>query len=489
MGRKPAPIDTRNQFAHAVAYSAVIPNEPFTGTPSIGIGNILGLDYSQQGAPLARSTAYDSMDIWFREYKRHSVVRACINAKAAWTTAKGFSTSLDWANPDDHTGEEVSEFPGAKETLDFVNRENRRFNLDQLLYNSMISVQISGLAGWLIIRDLKTLFPLQLVELTPWNLFPRVKEDTGELDYWDYTGLPDISTTIGEGHIPPAELLSFTNSELFNEYVGLSDVEPIVDAIEAHRYIVSDGYKEAVKSNWAPFVFLRIDTGTADDTTSKAIIKAVVDQSIVAPGKVIGINRDVEVITVDINPKFAGLSKVKEDLDREIIGNFLVPKFMINREAQVNRATAFAEAQAFVNGEVANKQRMLKRQIEARWYAQLVLVYQMNKKMIKEGEHPEIVVKHNWDPITIADLQEIIDSVAKLAPTGVVSNAWIRGKLLQIDPEEEKRLEEQDKQVLVDREVTLEQAARTYNAQADEAAQRREINAKTLKVLDKMERQ
>ena len=117
---------------------------------------------------------------------------------------------------------------------------------------------------------------------------------------------------------------------------------------------------------------------------------------------------------VDLKPNFYMLINEKKELDREIIGHFLVPRFMLNREEPVNRATAFAELQAFVDGPIADIQRWVARELEAQWYEPFV---RMKLNLASDAEVP-VRIKHKWDPISTQDMMEWVKIVAELYSDG-----------------------------------------------------------------------
>jgi hypothetical protein len=54
-------------------------------------------------------------------------------------------------------------------------------------------------------------------------------------------------------------------------------------------------------------------------------------------------------------------------LEQAITANFGIPRFLLGRPIE-NRATAYAELEAYVAGPIAHIQRYLKREMERQWY-------------------------------------------------------------------------------------------------------------------------
>ena len=72
----------------------------------------------------------------------------------------------------------------------------------------------------------------------------------------------------------------------------------------------------------------------------------------VKPGKSIVTNQKIQVQVVDLKPDISGLIQALEYCDYEVVGNFRIPRFLIGREKQVNRATAEMEFKVFVDARV-----------------------------------------------------------------------------------------------------------------------------------------
>ena len=101
-------------------------------------------------------------------------------------------------------------------------------------------------------------------------------------------------------------------------------------------------------------------------------------------GKSIAVNESVEATIVNITPDIKSLKELKEDLDQEIIGNFGTPRFLLGKPIE-NRATAYAELEAYVQGPITHIQRYFKRELERQWYDRWTL------KILEDLQGPSVV--------------------------------------------------------------------------------------------------
>ena len=386
-----------------VIYSGRAPGS----TSSTGLGFIEGLDFAGGDVLYARSTSYDGMDKYFREYKRDSCVRAAIDVKAEWVTKEGYVTELDVVNP--AIPQPLEPYRDVK---DFIDNLNRKMNFDHILRSAVMFTQISGIAGYLILRGDKG-FPSRLVELEPWALTPYSKKD-GSLDYWRYSGtrLQVEDPELGKGMLKPDNVLHFTNNELLEEHVGLSEVEPVIDTLESRRYLLREAIKECAKSLWAPAGILKFDTGRRDATAAGNVIKNIIDKTVLAPGKFIGVNQDVEFLKLDISPDLRGLIVAKHSLDNEIIASFQVPSQLLNRGRGLEGGLSIGSTEAevavkmFIQGPIGDIQKQLARQVEARWYTPLINLFLRDQGRLGPEEEAPVKLKHIWNKIEVSYVRQ-----------------------------------------------------------------------------------
>ena len=127
------------------------------------------------------------------------------------------------------------------------------------------------------------------------------------------------------------------------------------------------------------------------------------------PGKHV-ITDDLWDIQVhDLKPDLGQLLAVSDKLERRILGSFKVPRFLLNIEAELNRATAEKELEGFVEGPVTDDQRWLKRIIEAQWYDRLTRQF----LQLKPEDPLPVRVVHRWRQIRAEDWLNMLDEAIK----------------------------------------------------------------------------
>ncbi|MEM2122920.1 MAG: phage portal protein [Candidatus Bathyarchaeia archaeon] len=363
------------------------------------------------------STIYSGMNRYYREYRRDSLVRGCIDTLAYFAMGKGFEVTVEPAIPGP---EDPHVIEGLK---NFIDEVNRRVNLDQVLRQTVIKAKIYGKAAYEIVLDETSKEPTRLLPLDSIRVKPEIDEETWQLKSFKYAA--------ESGFYQPEEILYFANNTLEADLEGLSDIEPVMDALETRRILLGEALKEGARVLWAGIGVHQVDTTGLSDEEAKAALEAHVQQ--VKPGKHIVTNQKIKVEIVDLKPALEKLIAELEYLDAEIIGNFRVPRFLIGREKQFNRATAYAELEAFVNGPIADIQRWLRREIEGQWYPYLTRLF----LRLKPDEPLPVRVKHKWKPVSTADYVELAEAVAKLYGQGLgVVTREKAYQMLGLDPQE-----------------------------------------------------
>jgi len=353
---------------------------------------------------LAEQESYSGMNKYYREYRRDSLVRTCINTLGFWSTNKGFETVLEPTG--DVKAEELESFlEPYREVKPFVDKVNRNVGLDQALRVAVIKAKIFGQSAFEIVLN-KSGEPNELIPLDSTGITPDIDEN------WQLTGYTYDKLDISEGPYQPREILFFANNALDLDRIGLSDIEPIIEAIQTRQKIIREDMKEAAYTLWAGIgIHILDDEGLTDEQVAKTIEEHIKQ---LKPGKHVATSNRWSIQIVDLKPNLDMLINEKKELDREIIGHFLVPRFMLNREEQVNRATAFAELQAFVDGPIADIQRWVGRELEAQWYEPLV---RMKLNLAPDAEVP-VRIKHKWNSISTQDMMEWAKIVAELYSDG-----------------------------------------------------------------------
>jgi len=348
--------------------------------------------------------SYPSENKFYREFSRDSLVRNCIIANAYYSTAKGFETVLELADPggksDEQTAKELEKYRNVKDEIDAL---NKAVGLDNVLFTAQVKRAIYGCAAFEIVVDNKGK-PVSLPPLDSTQLTPVTDETKTELLGFRYKGL--------EGPTPN-EILYFTNLELETGFTGLSDVEPVLEVCETRHQILRVDLKEAAEKLWAPTVIISVDvSGLSDEDAKKAIDQVIAG---IEPGKNIAMSQKVTATPIELKSDIPGLIQSLEYCDFEIIGNFRVPKFLIGREKQVNRATAYAELEAYRDGKIAEVQRYLRREIESQWYDP-----QVHRILgLKTKDPSPVLVKHKWNPISVADFYAQAQAVSQLYESGM----------------------------------------------------------------------
>ena len=366
---------------------------------------------------------YTGSNKFYREFRRDSLVRNCIIANAFYPTAKGFETVLELADPGDLSEEQIAaqleQYQNVKDEIDAL---NKAVNLDHVLFVAQIKRSIYGKAGFEIVLDKKGV-PTQLLPLDSTQLEPELDGD------WNLAGFEYDRQS---GFYKPEQVLYFVNLSLEADQEGLSDIEPVLTMCETRQQILATDLKETAEKLWAPTVILTVDvSGLSDADAQKAIDQVITG---IEPGKNIAMSQKVTATPVDLKSDIPGLIQSLEYLDFEIIGNFRVPKFLIGREKQVNRATAYAELEAYRDGKVADVQRHLRREIENQWYDRQV---RRILDLVDPKKPLPVLVKHRWNPISVMDFAEMADAVSKLYDSGIGIIDRKKGyELLDFDPAE-----------------------------------------------------
>ena len=325
---------------------------------------------------------------FLKAYEEDELIKSCINLIAQFTMAAGFETKV-----------EPETEPKAAELKAYIDQINAQVNLDNIIRIAIINAQIFGKAAFEIVWDKDE--PEMLIPLDPTQITPNISEDW-RLQGFDYKS-EELAYT-------PEQILYFPYNCLFGDMEGLSAIEPIYDAFETRKMILTEALREATIVLWAGIGIHRLDTSGTDWT--KEQIEQIIRQHIsqIKPGKHIATTARWDIQIVDLKPNLENLIATLEYLDQAIIANFQVPRFLLGREKEVNRATAYAELEAFIKGPIQEMQRWIKRELEAQWYNRLA------EKFFKEKN--DVRVRHIWNPIQTSDFIELIRSVARAYDRG-----------------------------------------------------------------------
>lgn len=388
-------------------------------------------------ASLAASENYEGMHKYYRWFRQDEMVRRClvVNAYFATLTA-GFETELEAVGDlSDAEKERVVEKYGY--VKEFVDEINKQVNLDSILFVSQIKRSIYGNAAWEIVTEKDGKTPAWLLSLESERIKPEIDEDTWELLSYKINNVPAYE---------PEKVLYFTNMQLESDKVGLSDIEPVVDVLQCRHYLLREDFKHIVKRFWAPYVLLEADTAGFKTKADKE--QFVEDLSAKAKsGESLAFNASVKAQVVDFNINFGGLVQLMDKLEETVMRQFGTPRMLVGK-APENRATAYAELEAFVGGIITSIQRYFKRELERQWYDRLTaLVLAKHKENVKE---PPVLVKHVWKPVRTADVYQMASAVTALYGQGLgilagredIAAAMMGWDKERFKEEEQKRLEE-----------------------------------------------
>lgn len=326
-------------------------------------------------------TYYAGLNQDYRWFRQDELVRKCVVTNAYYATLHGFNTVTEAETPENHRD--------VKERVDEV---NKAVNLDLVLFTAQVKRSVYGKAGFEVVTDDEGL-PMKLLSLESDRLKPDLDED------WDLTGYTYRGR---KGFYGPEEVLYFTNMELEADRLGLSDLESLRSVCMARHEVLRENFPEIAKSLWAPYVILKADTSGLPPDEAEKVVENLAD--VARAGKSIAVNESVEATVVQHTPDIRGLNELLGKLEEAIVAGLGTPRLLLGRPVE-NRATAYAELEAYVEGPVNSIQRYLKREIERQWYDRLT-------EHITGGD--EVRVKHRWNPVRVHDVYQLADAVSKL---------------------------------------------------------------------------
>jgi hypothetical protein len=185
---------------------------------------------------------------------------------------------------------------------------------------------------------------------------------------------------------------------------------------------------------------LQADTSRLDDAKEDAFMDTLMEAA--QAGQSMAINKSVTATVVAANVNLDGLIRLMDKLEETIIRAFGTPRFLLNKPTE-NRAVAYTDFEAFVQGQVASIQRYFKRELEAQWYGALVKAAFKAEGLT--GDIP-VRIKHNWKPIRASDVYEMANAVTALYGNGLGVLAEFPDICFDMLGLDKKRLEEWQKQ-------------------------------------------
>ena len=356
--------------------------------------------YGETSTPTG-SEQYENMHKDYRWFRQDEMVRRCVVVNALFATmAAGFETELEPVGEVDDPEVFIKQYKGLKDEIDVI---NKKVNLDQMLFISQVKRSIYGSAGWEMILESLNGTIMWLLGLQSDKLKPKLNADW-ELIGFKYEGREDA--------YEKEEILYFTNLTLENDLLGLSDIEPIRDVCDARHKLLREDIPEITRTLWAPCVYVQVDTEGMAADAEDVLLDAVMDYA--KSGKTMVTNKSIEVTVVDHKINLEGLVSLLEKFEQAIIAQFGTPKFLLGKPIE-NRATAYAELEAYVQGPIAHIQRYFKREIERQWYDR----WTRQILGVSETDDLPVLVKHVWSPVRVTDVYEMAKAVTSLYGTGL----------------------------------------------------------------------
>ncbi|MCW4048274.1 MAG: phage portal protein [Candidatus Bathyarchaeota archaeon] len=342
------------------------------------------------------SENYDSMPYGYRWFRQSELVRKCTISNAYFAVmSAGFVTELQGLEPDD----DLTQYEELKRKIDEV---NKRVNLDLTLFTAQVKRSIYGKTGFEIMLDSVDDLPGELYPLESTKLKPQLLKKW-KLIGFKYKGKDDF--------YKPEEVLYFVNLGLEADREGFSDVEPIRDVCNSRHELLGENFSEIVRTLWAPIAVYQVDTSGLSDENAAKKLKELLPA--LKSGKSVAVTETVDVTLVNMSPDLQGLVALLEQLKQAIIANYGTPRFLLGEPIE-NRATAYAEFEAYIQGPIGHIQRYFKREIERNWYDP------MTRKILGLADEIPLPVrvKHNWNVIRISDIFEMAKAVAVLYARG-----------------------------------------------------------------------
>jgi hypothetical protein len=396
------------------------------------------------------STAYASMDTNYRWFRKDRLVRRCVLVNGFFSTlAAGFDTVLQAT---DKSLEESAQKALIKKYADVkvkIDDLNKKLDMDRVLFITQVKRSIFGRSGWEIIMegsdDEEGTYPAWLLSLRSEKLKPKQDKKTWELQGYSYGNVRVLKYN-------PEDVFYVTNLQLEHDYMGLSDIEPITEACNARNEVIWENFPEIVRTLWAPVHIASADTKGMSDAAETAFLNNL--GIMLRAGKAIAVNKAIDLKTIALNADIGGLAVILKELKEEVIGNFGTPRFLLGQPIE-NRATAYAELEAYIEGPITAIQNELARFMEA-WYDRWARVYLEHDADAKfkptedNGKLP-VEIKHVWRPNRVTDIYEAAKAAAALwgpggmGPLGLNPDIGLRKvwELLEWDPTELEELQEE----------------------------------------------
>jgi hypothetical protein len=324
---------------------------------------------------------YVDLDKW----RMHDAYRRDSSAKRAVTVLADFVLGQRTKHTLDVNKQEYTKEQDQQQALDTITNNptyqayvyqldciNRDVNFDYYLTAAFIQMKVFGRALILIQDDPDTGLPVALKLVSSMRIGRVfVDELTWKIvavEYLDYSGLDSI--------IPAQKMIYLRNEDYAispNVYgFGYSTFEPILDIAETNRQLWSVAIKEINKSQWAPYLIVKVNS------KRRTQLQKIADS--LKPGLPFVHNQDIQSIqTIEMHHD---LEKILQEIDtneRTIAYTVGVPNFLMGKEDVTNRATTATVIDAWTKSKIEKERTCLRGVIEPQWVDRNLAI------MIKNG--------------------------------------------------------------------------------------------------------
>jgi hypothetical protein len=224
-------------------------------------------------------------------------------------------------------------------------------------------------------------------------------------------------------------------------YYGLSDLETVIDGSEAKRIAKQEDIKEALKSNWAPYVLLKFLNPNITTTQMQEVIDNLL------PGVPTGTKQDVEAQILQMNAELDKIPNVIDFLNQETIRDMGLPSFILGYEQIANYANSQQILLALKEIELEAERTWLADIIERQWLNRFF--YQLLG--LGEGDEAEVKLKYEFSDVTFETTLDKVNAALPLFDRKLysgekvlkIADAEDEVDEYKLRAEEQKKLQEQ----------------------------------------------
>lgn len=291
-------------------------------------------------------------------------------------------------------------------------------NADNAWKLALIWMQLVGRAGFEINRDIRDGPPTGLIPLNAYDLEPEYPETIAGMAVANPWRISSFKYEGKKQFFRAEDVLYLPYNSLDAKQYGLSDVEPVLEQAKAKRMIVEEILPEACIVSWSGVCIIQVDSTNMTDTQEDEYMQGIIDEF--KPSKVLVVNQKVTNIqVVDTKPNLRGIIETARYIDEDLIGHFSVPPFIVARHREVNRATAYTQLDQWLNGDITNLQRTMRRLTDERWNDYLAMQYlKLTPEAYAELDYRPSTV---WNPIKMVDFIETGQTLAALKSADAIT--------------------------------------------------------------------